>query len=188
MDYEKLMLKYLENDSKRIKHTYGVLKRSLELGKIYNADLEVLRISSLLHDITKLLTYDEHKELINNEKLFNSLEEYQYHAYSAYYLAKSLNITNSNILNSIKYHQWGKIEMSLENMILCISDYTEENRTHKDAEIVYKLALKNLEEAYLVMTKKTIDYLENKGIKIKSEDLKIYKYYEEKYGINKRSN
>ena len=70
MDYEKVMLTYLKADKKRIAHTYGVKQRALELGKKYQADLEVLK-SCLLHDITKLLTLKEHQKLINDDLLFS---------------------------------------------------------------------------------------------------------------------
>ncbi len=185
MDYEGIMLKYLSGDKNRIKHTYGVVERALELGKIYNADLDILEASAYLHDITKLLSPKEHQVLINDDEIFNSLRPFMYHAYSAFMLAKKLGITNSNILDSIKYHIWGKIDMTLETMILCVSDFTEKNRTHKSVEKVYQKALINLEESYLMSIEETMNYTISKGFKPNPNQIKVYNYYKEKYGITK---
>lgn len=186
MDYEQIMLTYLKGDEERIKHTYGVVERALELGKIYNADLEVLVASAYLHDITKLLTNEEHHNLIKDDELFNSLRPFMYHAYSGYEVAKSLGITNKNILDSIKHHMWGKIEMTLETMILCVSDFCEKNRIHKSAKIVYEKSLTNLLESYLISVEETMSYTISKGFNPNPRQLKVYNYYKEKYGIIKK--
>ena len=179
------MLKHLKGDDKKIIHTYGVLERSLELGKLYNANLEVLKISSYFHDITKNLTNLEHEKLINNKVLFENIEPFMYHAYSAYSLALNYNIEDEKILEAIKYHIWGKIEMNLETMILCVSDYCEKNRTHIGAKEVYQLALKNIYQAYLLSIKKTMDYNLSLNNKLNPEQIKVYNYYKEKYGTIK---
>lgn len=186
MDYEKLMLTYLKADKKRIAHTYGVKQRALELGKKYQADLEVLTISAYFHDITKLLTLKEHQKLINDDLLFQSLEPFMYHAYSAYQLAKQLNITNVKILEAIKYHLWGKIKMSLETKIICVSDFSEATRKHESAKLVYELSLKDLDLAYLKTLEETIDYLNKKGLKPHQEQIKTFNYYKEAYGTSKK--
>ncbi len=185
MDYKKIMLTSLKDDPIRIKHTYGVVERALELGKRYGADLNVLETSAYLHDITKMLSNKEHQELIDDKHLFDSLEPFMYHAYSAAALIeKSYSISDENILECVKYHLWGKIEMTKETMILCVSDFCEKNRTHKSAVVVYQLALNDLLGSYLKAIEETMSHVLNKGFKPHPSQIKVYNYYKEKHQKN----
>lgn len=177
MDYKELVKKKFKNHPDRLKHTMGVLKRSLELGKIYNADLKVLEVSSLLHDITKYESFEFHKKHIKDSNIIKQYPGPMLHAFSASEYVKELNVTDEKIIDAIKYHIFGKIDMSPEIMILVVSDFSEENRTHKEAKEVYKLSLTNLKEAYLLAMESTIKYLKNKGIKPLDKQLETYYYY-----------
>lgn len=177
MDYEVLMKESLKGHPERIKHTLGVRDRALELGKLYHANLEVLNIASLLHDITKYWTDSKQIEYINDVTIIDNIHPAMYHSVSAYFYAKSLGITNPLILEAIRYHMWGKIDMSLETMILSVSDYCEENRTHEPAKKVYELALKDLTRAYLYMVESTIQYLMNENIEPHIDQINTYNYY-----------
>ncbi len=167
----------LKGHPERIKHTLGVRNRALELGKLYHANLEVLDIASLLHDITKYWTDSKQVEYINDATIIDNIHPAMYHSVSAYLYAKSLGVTNPLILEAIRYHMWGKIDMSLETMILSVSDYCEENRTHEPAKKVYELALKDLTHAYLYMVESTIQYLKNENIEPHIDQIKTYNYY-----------
>lgn len=175
MDYKTIMQQALKDHPKRIEHTLNVLDRALELGKLYDADLEVLEVAALLHDITKYYTKAEHLKLIKED-----VSDYKtplLHPISAYYFAQSLNIKDAGILEAIKYHMWGKIDMRLETMILVVSDYCEPQRTFKQAKQVYELAKTNLLESYLLSIKSTIDHLVNHNKTPHKEQLIVYNYY-----------
>lgn len=177
MDYKKIVYKRFENNPKRLNHTLGVLNRSIELANIYNANKEVLEAAALLHDITKLEPLDYHIKKINDEKIINKYPKEMLHAFSAKEYAKELKITDKRILEAINHHIFGKIDMSLETMILVVSDFCEENRTHKNALKVYQLSLTNLKEAYLLAMESTFNYLKEKGLKPLDIQMKTYLYY-----------
>lgn len=174
MDYKAYMEKELTADPKRIKHVLGVKKRALEFAEIYNADKEVLTIAALLHDVTKNKSKDFHLNIIKDKKYLKNTPETLWHAKSAKIIAKELGITNKKILQAIEYHVFGKVNMELETLILVLSDYTEENRTHNGAIEVYNKALYSLEEAYLLMVEKTISHLNEMNKAIAKEQFDVY--------------
>lgn len=186
MDYRVLMENALKGYPDRIKHTLGVRDRALELGKIYDADLEVLEVASYLHDMTKYWKTEAHQKLINNPMITDHFHEQLYHPISAAIYAKSIGVTNPVTLEAIQYHMWGKIEMALETMILCVSDYCEKNRTFSDAKVVYQMALIDLDKAYVHMLESTLKHLIEKQITPHQDQIDTYHYYLKKE--NKRIN
>jgi|LSQX01.2.fsa_nt_gb predicted HD superfamily hydrolase involved in NAD metabolism len=182
MDFELLMRENLKDYPKRINHILGVKKRALELGKIYQADLEVLEVAALLHDITKEEPLEVQKKLIADSQILTNYPLEMYHAYSAAKFAADLGINDQRIIEAIKYHIFGKIKMNIETMIICVSDYCEENREFKAAQKAYQIALKNLTKAYLYSLKKTFQCLKKQNIKIHPEQIKTYHYYKRKKG------
>lgn len=181
MDYKALMLKKLRSYPKRVTHTLNVLERALELGLIYHASLEVLEVAALLHDITKYYTKEEHLSLIKDEKLISDYDESLHHSISAYYFAKEIGVTDFKILEAIRYHIWGKIDMNLETMILVVSDYTEKDRKFEEAKTAYKLAKEDLVKGYLYIMEETMKYLTKNNISPHKEQIKVYNYYKDKY-------
>lgn len=180
MDYEKLLEAELAGFDSRLKHTKGVRDRALELGTLYKADLEALEVASLLHDITKCYSVDEHIKLIKDHKRLNILSPVMYHAESAYEYAKSKGISDPRTLEAIRYHMWGKEDMYLETMILCVADYCEPNRHFKEAEDVYQLALKDIKEAYLKALESTMNHLIKNNKTPHDEQVRVYLYYKER--------
>ncbi len=177
MDYNKLVYETFKDDPKRLNHIIGVKKRALELGKLYHADLNVLEVAALLHDITKNLTKEEHLKLIKDKNKIKHLPEPLIHTKSALYYAKNLGINDLKILEAIEFHGFGKKKMNLETMILAVADYTEETRTHKEAKIVYEVALTNIKEAFIKMLELTIHYLTEHKIEVSAEQLDVLNYY-----------
>lgn len=180
MDYREFVEQRLKDYPKRLKHTYGVYKRSLELGKLYNADLEVLKVASLMHDVTKHESDEFHEKLINDSFILLKYPKAMWHAFSAAKVLKDIGITNKKIIEAVKYHVFGKIEMNIETMIICVSDFTEENRDFLEAKEAYKIALKSLTDAYLYSIKSTMDHLKSKNIEPIKEQIDTYLYYKER--------
>jgi len=64
-------------------------------------------------------------------------------------------------------------------MILCVSDFSEENRTFVEANEVYEVSLKNIKEAYLLVIESTLNHLKKQGIEPVKEQKEVYRYYKE---------
>ncbi|MFA5719629.1 MAG: bis(5'-nucleosyl)-tetraphosphatase (symmetrical) YqeK [Acholeplasmataceae bacterium] len=177
MDYKHLMKTVLKSHPSRITHTLNVLEVAKELGQIYQANLQTLETAALLHDITKYYKKEQHLTLIPDHQLIKDLKLPLYHPISANYYAKSLGIEDEGVLEAIKYHMWGKIDMKLETMILVVSDYCEPSRTFKQAKDVYKLAKENLLDAYLLAIESTINHLIKTNKTPHNNQLEVYHYY-----------
>lgn len=182
MDYKSIVREKFKDYPERLKHTYGVVKRALELGKIYDADLHVLEVASLLHDVTKYQNLSFHKKMIADDEILLVYPEAMLHAFSGAAYAESLGIKDKKIIEAIKYHIFGTIDMNLETMILCVSDFSEENRTFLASKRVYELSLINLKEAYLLSLESTMNHLKEKGIEPLNIQKETYLYYKKGEG------
>lgn len=116
---------------KRFNHTLSVEKEALYLASLLELEnLEEISYASLLHDITKPLTFAEHKEIIKNlsEEDFKSPEVL--HAISGSIKAKEMGF-NKNVSSMIESHTTAKKDMTIPEMIVFVADYTEETRTYE---------------------------------------------------------
>ncbi|MDY0211018.1 MAG: HD domain-containing protein [Acholeplasma sp.] len=183
MDIEAILTKKLFGHKDRIKHVKGVCERAFELQKRYGGNQEVLKKAALLHDICKYDSIEEQIKLIDDEALIERYKEAKvvYHALAAKaYLEKIEDEHNSLVLEAVANHMWGKIDMTLETMIIVVSDFCEPNRQFEDAVIVHQLALKNLRKAYIKSLELTIAHLLRQGITPHIEQQQCLAYYKEK--------
>lgn len=183
---ETLLIRQFEDDSHRLKHIFGVRSVAVELARIHHANVYEVEVASLLHDVMKNASYEAQLDVIKDPVVIDYFKDVPvaYHAAAGYYYAKdNLGITNPTILEAIFYHMWGKIDMSLETMIVCVSDFCEPNRIYPKAKEIYKLAKVDIELAFIEAIGSTIDYLRKQGVEPFKDQLKIYEYYTKKKGL-----
>ena len=120
--FEKVRLFSYENsmrdDIHGFKHTERVLKQSLEIGTVLNANLTVIKIATLLHDVSRNIKKGEFME--NHAEISADIAE-------RFIYKKNLNITKEdikNILHCIRSHSFSndKIPRTLEAKILSDAD------------------------------------------------------------------
>ena len=137
---EKVKEKY--SNSKRLVHILGVAELAKELALKFNLDSTKAYIAGLLHDYYKYETIDEMLDIINDknvEEKFKSAPQI-YHAYASSAAAKNeFGICDLEILNAIKYHVYGRVNMSLMEKILVISDYAESSREYPTCKEVRQI-------------------------------------------------
>jgi predicted HD superfamily hydrolase involved in NAD metabolism len=131
----------------RYQHVLGVVKTAKLLGERYQLDLTKLELAAWLHDSTKYLSIDEHKQLIKmhyakDNQLLTEFKKALYHAYSAAaYAYANHHIKDKDILLAIMHHTVGRPNMSMYEKIIFISDYIEPNRTYESCVIVRRIVL-----------------------------------------------
>ena len=178
--YKKVESKLKDHPS-RLKHTLGVLEVAVELAKIYSVDTESASIAALYHDYTK---YDEIHDQIKDLDP-KDIEDYRqfpimYHALSAEKkLMQDFGITDSDILNAIRYHIWGRPRMSVLEKIIFIADYVEPNRHMEDITEIRNIAKTDLNRAVYRIMASSNAFLIQKGIKPSPLQLQATHYYEE---------
>ena len=135
--------KYENGNMHRLTHILGVAEMASYLARIYHVDEEKALIAAYMHDYSK---YDDPKEAIGvltNEEI-KECEEYPflYHAYLSAEAYKNLLGDDMDIYNAIKYHVFGRLNMSMLEAIIMIADYTEKNRTYPSCVRVRDILVK----------------------------------------------
>jgi len=77
-------------------------------------------------------------------------------------LEKTFNITDQEILDPIRWHTYGHLDMSLLSKIVYIADVIEQSRTFDGVEVIRKLAYQDLDDAILVFDDQCASHLANR--------------------------
>lgn len=142
-------------DDYRYIHSLGVADSARELARLYGSDREKAYFAGLLHDIAKNMPKEEQLALINKGGIILSEEEKNnpalWHGIAGEcYLRLEMNITDPEILGSVRYHTTGKKGMTLLEKIIYVADYISAERNYPDVDVMRDLSLNHsLEEASL---------------------------------------
>ena len=187
---DKVLKQFTVNNEvhKRYFHTIGVIEMALTLNRKLKLNLDENKVfaSAALHDVAKLMPKDEMEEILQNEfkDLYYEIKEYPtvWHSFVGSYVAKEkFNIVDKDILNAIKYHTTGKVDMTDLEKLIFVSDYIEKiTRNHESMIETRKIAYNNLDEALVKTLSDTIEYLKIENKSIYSKTLETYEYYLEK--------
>lgn len=154
---------------KRFAHTVGCEKMAVALAEKYGGDERTVRISALLHDITKELSLPQQLNLCKKWSIIHDYDsdniDAVIHADTAAAVAKYEFGFGSAVYSAVKKHTVGDVCMSIEDKIVFVADACEETRTYPEAEKVREMAFADLDEAIIYIVKRTAERLEKKGIK-----------------------
>lgn len=154
---------------KRYIHSIGVMNMSIELAKLYNADVETAKIAGLLHDIAKEMTPEEKIQYVNdNNIVIDDVERINtpiLHGKIGADIARKKYGVNEQIQKAIEYHTTTDPNMDIIAKILYVADKIELNRKSEDYDIKYErdLAKKDLDETVIYIINSNIKSLINKG-------------------------
>ncbi len=125
--------------SKRYLHTLGVEEEAERIGRIYMPDkVEKLRVSALLHDITKRETLEKQLQYCEEFGIIVGQNDLcsprALHAVTAAALAEKdfSDTVDPEILSGIRWHTTGCDGMGVFESIVYLADYIEPNRTFDD--------------------------------------------------------
>ncbi len=123
----------------RLAHTLGVEEMAARIGAIYCPEkVNVLRAAALLHDITKELSPEAHKEIFKKHGVVMSPEAElappTHHAMTAELEIPERypEFADTEILGAVRCHTTGRADMTLCEKIIYISDYIDFTRTYSD--------------------------------------------------------
>ncbi len=152
---------------KRFLHTVGCEQMAVKLAEMYGGDVKTVRISALLHDITKELSLPEQLNLCEKWSIIHDYDsdniDAVIHADTAAAMAEREFGFGARVCSAIKKHTVGAEKMSLEDKIVFVADACEENRTYPEADKVRKLAYSDLDEAIIYIVRRTAERLSQKG-------------------------
>lgn len=150
---------------KRYLHTLAVAKLASELANCYKVDEKNATLAALLHDITKERDLEWQLQRLHLSGIINevypSMEAELLHGVTASLLAREeYGISDSDLLNSIRYHPTGRAGMSILEKIVFTADTVAYDRTYSDAARIRELSFNELDRVAIeicqfIITSKT---------------------------------
>ncbi len=163
----------------RYTHSLNVAQEAVVLAKLYGCDERKAYVAGILHDVTKEIPKDEQLQIIrdggiildsvqqNAPKLWHSIS-------GSVYVQTRLGISDSDIINAIRYHTTGRAGMSLLEKIIYTADYTSAERSYNGADIMREKSRKSLEEAMIFSCQFTLQNLSSKEAAIHPDQIFCY--------------
>jgi len=174
--------------AKRYLHTQGVAYLSASLAMCHGANHRDALIAGLLHDFAKEYPEDDLLELCEKShiKLFEDeikLPQLRHAPYGAYLAENEFQIKDTGILDAIRYHTIGRVNMSVLEQIVYIADYLEPERQQTTEPVLNELrqiAFHSLDQATYLILKNLIRYFTQMNYKINDDMWNMFHFYEEK--------
>lgn len=173
---------------KRFKHSERVVKRAIQYAKIYNVDIETVKIVAIAHDIAKELSEEENKMYISKYNIeLDDIEKINHnllHAKIGAYICKNRYGFTDDMANSVRYHTTGRENMSILEKIIYLADATEEGRKECSTKYV-DIIIDDIDKGMIEVSKWVINRLLEKNKVIHLNTIKCYNYYQNKKYKNK---
>jgi nicotinate-nucleotide adenylyltransferase len=163
----------------RYEHSVNVATEAVALAKLYGENEQKAYTAGILHDITKEFPKEEQLRILTDFGII--LDDVQkrapklWHSISgSVYIQTALGITDSDIINAVRYHTTGRANMSLLEKIIYIADYTSRERCYDGVEIMRTKSRRSLEEAMIFSFQFTFKKLSSEEIAIHPDELFAY--------------
>ncbi|KRF11228.1 bis(5'-nucleosyl)-tetraphosphatase (symmetrical) YqeK [Paenibacillus sp. Soil787] len=171
MNREELITAVKEQmPERRWLHTLGVMETSIILAKRFGGDPVKAELAAILHDYCKYWPIQEQAKIIRENGLPQDLLDYEkelWHSHAGAFIAKEqFGIHDEEILDAIRYHTSGRVQMTLMDKIVCLADYMEPGRDFPGVDLIRELAKRSLEKALVAGFDSTISFLIAKGKRI----------------------
>ncbi|MBD8069223.1 bis(5'-nucleosyl)-tetraphosphatase (symmetrical) YqeK [Bacillus sp. PS06] len=151
----------------RYQHTIGVMNTAVKLAEKYKCDQKKAELAAIFHDYAKFRPKEEMKQIIQEQNMpvellsFNS--ELWHAPVGAYLVEKEVGITDTDVLDAIKYHTSGRMNMTKLERIIYLADYIEPGRKFPGVDEVRELAEHDLNQALLQSIRNSILFLIKKN-------------------------
>ena len=173
-DYMKSALK-----ESRYVHSLGVEKMAAKLARIHGGDVDKAAFAGRYHDIAKCLDYDEMNRCIEkygiDEKYYGN-NALAHSKVAAEMLCREYAVYDEDILNAVRSHTTGRVDMSLLEEIVYVADAIEENRSYPDLPRLQKLAEEDLDAVCLEIMDYAVELIQEKGKILDKETLEAREF------------
>lgn len=176
---------YRKLSPERYNHTMLVYELAKKLAVNYGENVYNIQLASLMHDCAKDMSLKESKKYIIEKNVRIKYLDFLYsyapqvlHSYIGADIAKDrFKITNIEVLNAIKNHTVGRVNMSNCEKIIFIADSLSPDRKFKTKFINKKKLLLNLDEAFKLVLQNKINYVVSKFQVLHPDIIDIWNYY-----------
>ncbi|WP_084509313.1 bis(5'-nucleosyl)-tetraphosphatase (symmetrical) YqeK [Paenibacillus assamensis] len=154
----------------RWNHTAGVMATAIQLAEQYGVDPVKADLAALLHDVAKYWPTSKMEQVIREQQLPSDLlhhDKVLWHApVGAVVAERDYGVTDVEILDAIRYHTSGRVQMTMLDKVICLADYMEPGRDFPGVDRIRELSKQSLEKALLAGLDSTISFLLEKGARI----------------------
>jgi predicted HD superfamily hydrolase involved in NAD metabolism len=148
----------------RYKHTAGVVKSAQALADIYHCDREKASVAAWRHDAAKGMPPAE--LLFKAEQAGWPLDPVDrmrpallHGPVAAILCAETLEVTDADVLNAIRFHTTGRPGMSLLEQIIYLADLIEEGRDYPGLIPLRALACSDIQAALIMGFDQTLRWV-----------------------------
>ena len=139
---------------RRFIHSRNVAAAAVRLANKYGEDPLKAEVAGILHDITKELNPQNQLQIVlSGDIILDSVckkSPQLLHAVTGMvYCRDTLGISDTDILNAIRYHTTARADMSLLEKIIFIADFISDERDYPDVDIMRAECNKSLEDGML---------------------------------------
>lgn len=164
----------------RVPHVLGAEETAARLALRWGVDEETARRTALLHDCTKKLDGEQHRELIRQYDIHLDDEERDeeklFHAITGAAVAKNVFGVPPEIENAIRWHTTGKADMTALEKIIYLADYIEPTRKISGLTELRRLAFEDLDKAMLLGATMALEDLRRRGVTVHSNSVRARDY------------
>jgi len=171
----------------RFQHSLGVAKAARDLASKYGLDPNLAYTTGLLHDYAKgisgqeLLRIAEENGLIE-DAIERKLPDLLHAPVGAFLLSKDLNLTDKVMLQAVRLHTMGALEMSELDKIIFLADMIEPGRDYPGLQRLQCLTERNLDQAMLYAMESTIRYCIDQGRLLHPRTIEVRNHFLESNG------
>ncbi len=175
----------------RAQHSVRVAVAAAKRATSLGLDEEKVITAALFHDCAKNL--DLESELLigfTPDKAWGDIPMPVFHQFTGAYVAeRAFDITDSEVLDAIRFHTSGKADMTTLGALIFLADMVEEERNYDGVDVLRALYWKekpksqskeNLFECLEEALKRTIEFLEEKGNTVYPLTKRAYEFYKNK--------
>ena len=167
----------------RYEHTISVAKLAREIAIANNYNPVKAYITGMFHDIAKEIDQDIIRDFMekSHSKYMNE-EPATWHQWLGAYITKNeFMVDDQIILDAIKHHTTGALNMSVLDKIIFVADKYDPHRKY-DSRKQIELCKENIHKGFRLCFIENYEYLKKQNKKISQLNQLVYnKYLEEKY-------
>lgn len=165
--------------AKRYHHVRSVQEMAVDLARCHKTDVWKASLAALLHDCAKWMDAQQlYGAAAHYEIALDSVEQVTpalLHAIIGVKLAiEEFAVTDLEVLEAIRKHTTGSASMGVMSQVLYVADFAEPTRTHKEVNVVRKLAYTQLERAVHYVARAKIEHLLQKQVMVHPDTLHTY--------------
>ncbi len=163
----------------RFWHSLSVAKTAYQMGEKNGLDPILCYHAGLLHDIAKDFPLGKAEAIVKEYfPQYAPCPSYAIHQFIGAYLAKARYHAPKDVIDMIEFHCTGKASMTEYMKCLYASDEVEPLREFETEE-KRRRCMENLDEGFLYLVRKQVEYFKGRGIDYKEYPLarEKYEYY-----------